>query len=1001
MPIEFLTEEHRNHYGKFHGEPNEIQLARYFHLDDSDKTLINERRRDYNRLGFGLQLSTVRFLGTFLTDPTDVPLGVISFIAKQIGINDVTSLHKYLERKQTRYAHCIEIQQRYGYVEFNTSPWKFRLIRLLYERAWLNNERPTLMFDFATAWLVRNKVLLPGVTTLSRLISEIRDRASKRLWQKLSKLPSDTQKHKLETILGLVEDKRFSKFDRLRQGPVRISGPSFNTAIQRYRDLADFGIQKLDFKDIPPGRLRNLSRYAGMASMHKIARMPEDRRIATLVAFVHDYEIIALDDALDVLDLLITDIIGEAKKIGQKKRLRTLKDLDRAALALAEVCAIVLSDDYDANGLRDVIFSKVSKESISQHIGVVNELAREPDDNFHEEMLEQYKRTRRFFPTLLKHIEFKGAPAAKTLLEAIEYLRALEGNNQLNFEEPPLDIVTKSWKRLIVDKEGLVNKKGYTLCVLEQIQDKLKRRDIYVEASNRWGDPRKKLLQGSEWEAKKNQVCRSLGHSLKADETIKNLSEQLDAAYSLAATNFDANDKVRIEYKGDIPTLTITNLEALDEPNSLVQLRKKVEKFLPRVDLTELVLEIHAQTGFADEFTHVSESNARASDLPVSICAVLLSEACNIGLEPLIKQNIPALTRHRLNWVQQNYIREETLRGANIRLVNHQSKIPLANLWGGGEVASADGLRFVTPVRNLNSSYNKKYFGSNKGITWYNFISDQYSGFHGIVVPGTLRDSIFVLEGLLEQQTGLNPSEIMVDTSGASDLIFGLFWIIGYQFSPRLADAGESVFWRIDTEADYGALNELARGRIKVDRIERHWEDMLRIGGSLKFGTVQASELVRSLLRSDRPSSLTQSIIEVGRINKTIYLLNYIGDEGYRRHILRQLNRGEGRHVVARIICHGQRGEIHKRYREGQEDQLGALGLITNAVTLWNTIYMESALNHMKQKGFEVKEEDVARLSPLKHQHINVLGQYSFKLDDPIAKGHLRPLNMSNQEGDL
>jgi len=370
-------------------------------------------------------------------------------------------------------------------------------------------------------------------------------------------------------------------------------------------------------------------------------------------------------------------------------------------------------------------------------------------------------------------------------------------------------------------------------------------------------------------------------------------------------------------------------------------------------------------------------------------------------LEPLIKQNIPALTRHRLNWVQQNYIREETLRGANIRLVNHQSKIPLANLWGGGEVASADGLRFVTPVRNLNSSYNKKYFGSNKGITWYNFISDQYSGFHGIVVPGTLRDSIFVLEGLLEQQTGLNPSEIMVDTSGASDLIFGLFWIIGYQFSPRLADAGESVFWRIDTEADYGALNELARGRIKVDRIERHWEDMLRIGGSLKFGTVQASELVRSLLRSDRPSSLTQSIIEVGRINKTIYLLNYIGDEGYRRHILRQLNRGEGRHVVARIICHGQRGEIHKRYREGQEDQLGALGLITNAVTLWNTIYMESALNHMKQKGFEVKEEDVARLSPLKHQHINVLGQYSFKLDDPIAKGHLRPLNMSNQEGDL
>ncbi|MFX5122849.1 Tn3 family transposase, partial [Acinetobacter baumannii] len=92
------------------------------------------------------------------------------------------------------------------------------------------------------------------------------------------------------------------------------------------------------------------------------------------------------------------------------------------------------------------------------------------------------------------------------------------------------------------------------------------------------------------------------------------------------------------------------------------------------------------------------------------------------------------------------------------------------------------------------------------GITWYNFVSDQYSGFHGIVVPGTLRDSIFVLEGLLEQQTGLNPVEIMTDTAGSSDIIFGLFWLLGYQFSPRLADAGGAIFWRADKTAHYGAL---------------------------------------------------------------------------------------------------------------------------------------------------------------------------------------------------
>jgi len=147
------------------------------------------------------------------------------------------------------------------------------------------------------------------------------------------------------------------------------------------------------------------------------------------------------------------------------------------------------------------------------------------------------------------------------------------------------------------------------------------------------------------------------------------------------------------------------------------------------------------------------------------------------------------------------------------------------------------------------------------------------------------------------------------------------------------------------------------------------------------------------LLKSERPSSLAKAIIEVGRINKTIYLLNYIDNKEYRRRILTQLNRGEGRHAVARVICHGQRGEIRKRYREGQEDQLGALGLVTNAVVLWNTLYMESALNHMKGQGIPINEGDFSRLSPLLHSHINMLGHYSFVLTDLISKGKLRPLN--------
>lgn len=168
---------------------------------------------------------------------------------------------------------------------------------------------------------------------------------------------------------------------------------------------------------------------------------------------------------------------------------------------------------------------------------------------------------------------------------------------------------------------------------------------------------------------------------------------------------------------------------------------------------------------------------------------------------------------------------------------------------------------------------------------------------------------------------------------------------------------------------------------------------MMRMAGSLKLGTIHASELIRSLLRSTRPSGLAQAIMEVGRVNKTLYLLNYIDDEDYRRRILTQLNRGEGRHAVARAIWYRQRGEIRKRYREGQEDQLGELG--TNAVVLWNTLYMQEALSHLRQSSEIPEEGHLTRLSPLINGHINMLGHYTFSLSDDILNGELRPLNFN------
>jgi TnpA family transposase len=169
------------------------------------------------------------------------------------------------------------------------------------------------------------------------------------------------------------------------------------------------------------------------------------------------------------------------------------------------------------------------------------------------------------------------------------------------------------------------------------------------------------------------------------------------------------------------------------------------------------------------------------------------------------------------------------------------------------------------------------------------------------------------------------------------------------------------------------------------------------LAGSLKLGTVTASEFVRTLQALQRTSTLAGALASVGRVAKSLFLLSYADDETYRRRILVQLNRHEKRHNVARKIFYGQRGEVRKRYREGQEDQLGALGLVVNALALWTSFYLDRAVEHLRKQGEEVREEDLARISPLVREHVHVLGRYQFTLEKTVAEGGMHPLRDPTQ----
>lgn len=708
MPVSFLSNDQRANYGRYTGGPSPHDLSRYFHLDDADQALIARKRCAHNRLGFAMQLGTVRYLGTFLEDPMAVPAPVVHTLARQLRIDSIDGVQSYSIGEQ-RWEHAAEIRAHYGYVDISERMIGLRLTRWLYALCWTGTDRPSVLFERATAWLLTHKVLLPGATTLERFVARLRARVEERLWQSLGRGIGDEQQAQLESLLVVPIGGRNSALDRLRTGPVTVSTPALVKALQRLRTVRELSLVLPPTARIPSTRVAALARFAGAAKVSAILRLPNARRLATLVAFVHCLQASAQDDALEVLEALLRDLFGNAVKADRKARLRTLKDLDQAAAVLASACQVVLDDTLADAELRDRLFARISRAALTQAIRNVNALIR-PDDNvYYRELAAKHRTIRRFLPVLLEHIRFGANVAGEPVVAALDWLRTNLGRKN-PADDAPREVLSKGWQRHVLLEGGGIDLRAYAFCVLDELQTALRRRDVFVAPSWRYADPRAGLLEGEEWEASRPIICRTLGISAKPEPTLDALADELDRTYRAVAARLPDNPAVRFESDGDKSELVLTPLDKLDEPATLVALREKVMALLPRVDLPELILEIAARTGFTAAFTHLSERTARAADTDISVCAVLLAEACNTGLEPLIRGDIPALKRDRLSWADQNYIRDDTLTAANAVLVGAQSRLTLANLWGGGEVASADGMRFVVPVRTVHAGPNPKIF---------------------------------------------------------------------------------------------------------------------------------------------------------------------------------------------------------------------------------------------------------------------------------------------------
>jgi len=327
----------------------------------------------------------------------------------------------------------------------------------------------------------------------------------------------------------------------------------------------------------------------------------------------------------------------------------------------------------------------------------------------------------------------------------------------------------------------------------------------------------------------------------------------------------------------------------------------------------------------------------------------ILAQACNFGLTRMAR--IADLSYSKLAWHSTWYLREETLTGANTKIVNAHFRHPLTRLWGGGTMSSSDGQRFPVPVQARNATAIPRYFGFGRGLTFYSWTSDQFSQYGCKQIPSTMRDARFVLDGFLGNETELPIDEHTTDHAGYSDLLFGVGDLLGVQLCPRLSDLGDKRLYRFDKSIRYGTIGPLLRKTIRTDRILNQWDDLLRVARSLKLGWVTASLFIGKLQSYRRQNALARGFQEYGRVVKTIFILRYLEDEAFRRRIGAQLNKGESLHALRNFLFLANLGQIRRRALEDQANQALCLTVVTNAVILWNTVYMARVLEQLRAEG--------------------------------------------------
>ncbi|CZF80988.1 Tn3 family transposase [Grimontia marina] len=947
--------------------PEERQsLIQCYLFSDADLALINQRRGKHNRLGFAVQLCYLRYPGISLPPDGQPPASLLRYVGEQLQIS-VNYWANYAKRKTTRREHLLELMSFLGLTPFTRAHFRQAVHHLLPLSVQTDTGR--VLAIALMDYLRQCHIVIPTIDVIERICAEAVALGTRRIYRALTARLSSGQKEQLDRLL-LPKDQQGQTFIHwLRQPHGVPNAKHILLHIERIEYLQGLSLPEGIATSVHQSRLKKMAREGGQMTPQHLRDFEPLRRHATLVAVVLDTRATLIDELIDMHDRVMASKENIAKRKHADQFQRSGKNINDQLKVLSWAGRVLQT--AKASGLDPF---KAIDEAMGWDvfIGSVEhaEQLSQPEFDHLSLLIDAYTQLRRYTPALLETLELSAAPARSTLLAAVNLLRRMNRTQARKLpEDIPTDFIRKRWASLVFGPDG-VNRRYYELCVFSELRHALRAGDIWVQHSRQFMDFEAYLLPQDTFQRLRED--HALGLSVDTDG--QRFLEKKKAQLINALKQVD-QDAANNRLPGALVTSSGMRISPLvnnvpDEAESLI---RKVAALMPKVKITELLLEVDSWTGFTRHFTHL-KGGQPAQDR-IMLMTTLLADGINLGLTKMAT-SCPGTSYAKLSWLQAWHIRDETYSGALAALTNAQHHHPFSRWWGDGTTSSSDGQRFKAGGRGESKGHVNAKYGRDPGSMFYTHISDHYAPFHTRIINSPARDATYVLDGLLNHESELNIEEHYTDTAGFTDHVFALMPILGFKFAPRIRDLSDKRIYIAGAKSDYPTLGGLIGEEINFDYVALHWQEILRLAASIGKGTVTASLMLRKLGSYPRQNGLALALRELGRIERTLFTLEWMKDMDLRRRVQAGLNKGEAKNALSRAVFFNRLGELRDRSFENQRYRASGLNLIVAAITLWNTELTMRAVEILRKKGEKIDDSLLRHLSPLGWEHINLTGDY-------------------------